>query len=64
MNIFKAITKVVLSPIKAVAEVVEDIKGDNGDDSQFASIATMGVSSLVKGAAKAVKEASDEVFEE
>lgn len=64
MNLFKTLTKVVLSPIKAVAEVVEDLKGDNGDSSQFASIATLGISSVVKGAAKAVAEASEEVFDD
>lgn len=64
MNILKGITKIVLSPIKAVTEIVDDIKGENGDDSQFVAIATTGVSSLIKGLAKGIKEGSEDIFDD
>lgn len=64
MSIFKAITKLVFSPVRAIAEVVKDVSGENDEASQGLSILTGGVSSVVKGLAKSIKEASDEVFED
>lgn len=64
MNIFKAITKIAFSPVRAVAEVVKDVSGKNSDDEQGLAILTLGASSVIKGLAKSVKEASDEIFED
>lgn len=64
MGFLGAITKIAASPIKAIAEVVDDVSGQNGDDGVFLSIATLGIGPAVRGIAKAVKEASEEVFKD
>jgi len=62
MGIFKAITKIAFSPVRAVAEIAKDISGNTSEEEQGLSILTMGASSVVKGLAKSVKEASDEIY--
>lgn len=63
MSIFKGLAKIAFSPLRIAKEVVDDISGENSDVSQGMSILTLGASSVVKGAGKAIKEASDEIFE-
>ena len=63
MSFLKGLTKLVSFPIKAVAEIVDDLSANNSDESMVVSLATLGISSVVKGTAKAVKEASEEIFD-
>lgn len=62
MSIFKAFAKIAFSPIRAVSEVVKDVSGDNDELSQALSILTLGISSVIKGLARSVEEASDEIY--
>lgn len=62
MAILKGLTKIVLSPINGVAEVIKDVKGDNGESQQGLSILTIGVSSVVKGTGKAIVNGVDDIF--
>ncbi len=62
MGIFTGLAKIALSPLKGVSEVIDDIKGDNGESSQGASILSVGISSVIKGTAKGIKKGTDEIF--
>lgn len=64
MTIFKAITKIAFSPVRAVAEVVKDVAGENSDTEQGLPILTLGATSVFKGFAKSVKEAAEEIYED
>ncbi len=63
MGLFKALTKIAFAPVRAVAEVVKDVSGDNDEAAQGLSILTLGASSVVKGVAKSVEEAAEEVYD-
>lgn len=62
-NIIKGITKVALSPLNGVKEVFDDITGENSESEQGVSILTVGLSSIVKGTAKGIKEGVEDIFE-
>jgi hypothetical protein len=62
-NIIKGLTKVVLSPLNGVKEVIDDISGENEEVSQGMSILTIGASSVVKGVAKGIKSGVEDIFE-
>jgi hypothetical protein len=63
MNIFKGITKTVLSPLNGIKELVDDISGENSDAEQGLSILTLGASSIVKGTAKKLKEGIEDILD-
>jgi hypothetical protein len=63
MGIIKGLFKVALSPLSGVKEIIDDIKGENGDSSQGISILTTGLSSIVKGTAKGIKKGVEDIFE-
>lgn len=57
------LAKVALSPLNWIAEVIKDVSWDNWEDSQWASILSMWLSSVVKGTAKWIKKWVDEIME-
>lgn len=61
MGFFDSLTEIVLSPVSAAAEVIRDVSGDNGESDGLAAIATLGVSSIVKGTAKSIVRAADKI---
>jgi hypothetical protein len=64
MNISKGITKIMLSPVKGVSEVVDDFNEENSEGEKFLSLSTLGVSSLIKGTLKGIKEGAEEIYED
>jgi len=64
MNLFKGLAKITTSPLRGVKEIVDDVKGDNGDAYGGLSILTLGASSLIKGTAKGLSDGVDDIFEE
>ena len=65
MSIFKAITTIISTPIRCLGELgkdlssLTDIRKDETDG--ILSIATVGVSSVVKGVIKSIKKAGEEL---
>ena len=65
MSIFKAITTIVSTPIRCLEEIGKDLstltdpRKDETDG--ILSIATLGVSSVVKGVVKSIKKAGEEL---
>lgn len=64
MGFLKGITKIACSPIKGVAEIYDDLAGENDDEAQGLSILTCGISSIAKGTIKGVKSGVDEIFDD
>jgi hypothetical protein len=64
MGLFKGLIKVGLSPLRGVKQIVDDFKEDDGGVSAGLSILTLGVSSVVKGTAKGLKEGVEDIFED
>ena len=64
MSIFKGIMKVALSPLRGAKELVDDISGNNSESEQGLSILTTGISSIVKGTAKGIKNGVEDIFED
>lgn len=64
MNLFKGIAKIALSPLRGAKEIYEDLTDDEMSGSKTASILTGGLSSIVKGTAKGIKEGVEDIFEE
>lgn len=70
MDLFKGITKIVLSPLRGVKEIGDDLSGktDDNDEThglqQAGSISTLGLSSMVKGTFKGIKSGIDNIFED
>jgi len=62
MKLFQGITKIVLSPLAGALEVIDDISGDNTETEQGLSIITLGVSSIVKGTAKTLKNGVEDII--
>ena len=54
MGFFSGITRIVLTPVAIVDEVLNDVTGKNGEESQTVSILTTGISSAVKGTVRNV----------
>lgn len=63
MNILKGLTKIALSPIRGVTEIIDDISGENSESEQGISIITLGISSVVKGTAKGIKDGVEDIYE-
>jgi hypothetical protein len=63
-NIIKGITKIALSPLSGVKEVIDDISGDNSETEQGLSILTTGISSVAKGTAKGIIDGVEDIFED
>lgn len=65
MSIFKAITTIVSTPVRCLGELgkdlssLTDVRKDETDG--ILSIATVGVSSVVKGVIKSIKKAGEEI---
>ena len=62
MGLLSGITKVVLSPVNGVAEIVRDLDGENSEEAQGISILTCGISSVIKGTAKAIRDGADDII--
>jgi hypothetical protein len=62
MGILKGILKVALSPLNGVKEIVDDLQEENGEEAKGVAILSAGVSSVVKGTAKGIKEGVEEIF--
>ena len=52
MGLFKALTRVVASPLYVIKEATEDVIGKNGVENSALSVLTLGASSVVKGIVK------------
>ena len=63
MGIFKGLAKVVLSPIRGVAEIGKDLT-DSESANGLLTIMTLGASSVIKGTAKGIKDGVEEIYEE
>lgn len=61
-DIISGITKVALSPIRGVSELIDDIQQNNSEGETAIAIATLGISSLVKGTAKGIRDGAEEIF--
>jgi hypothetical protein len=67
MSIFKALTTLATTPIRCLGEVGKDLstltdpRKDESDG--ILSMATLGVSSVVKGVVKSIKKAGEELDE-
>lgn len=61
MGLFSALGQIVAAPIHIADTVVKDLKGDNDDVAQGASIASLGLTSVVRGIAKSIEKAADEL---
>lgn len=61
-NIIKGITKVALSPLAGMKEIIDDVAGNNSESEQGLSILTVGISSVVKGTAKGIKSGVEDIF--
>ena len=64
MNLFKGIAKIALSPLRGAKEVVDDLSWDDNEASAGLSILTGGISSIVKGTAKGIKDGVEDIFED
>ena len=63
MGIFKGLAKVILSPIKGIAEIKEDLT-DAESPNGLLTIMTLGASSVIKGTIKGIKEGAEEIFDD
>ena len=61
-DIISGITKVALSPIRGVSELIDDAQQNNSEAETGLAIMTLGISSLVKGTAKGIKDGADDIF--
>lgn len=55
--------KIALSPLKGIAEIKDDLCGDNDEGCQLVSIMTFGVSSIIKGTLNGIKQGVDDIFD-
>lgn len=62
MGILKGLLKVGLSPLRGVKEVIDDVRGENGDEGMM-SILTLGATGAIKGTAKGLKDGIEEIFD-
>lgn len=62
MKIIQGITKIALSPLLGVKEVVDDLSKKNGEEQQGLSILTAGTSSVAKGTLKGIIDGIDDIF--
>lgn len=67
MSIFKALTILATTPIRCVGELGKDLSSltdDRKDETDgILSVATLGVSSVVKGIIKSIEKAGEELDE-
>jgi len=63
MGFLKGILQVATSPIRGLAEVIDDVSGKNSESEQGLSILTVGLSSVIKGTAKGIKSGSKNIFD-
>ena len=65
MSIFKSITTLVSTPVRCLGELGKDLSSltdDRKDETDgILSVATLGVSSVVKGVVKSIEKAGDEL---
>lgn len=61
MGLFSAVGKIVASPIIVADTIVKDIKGTKGEAAQVCAIGSCGLTSVVRGIAKSVEKAADEL---
>lgn len=65
MSIFKAITTLATTPIRCVGELGKDLSSltdDRKDETDgILSVATLGVSSVIKGIVKSIEKAGEEL---
>lgn len=68
MKTAKGITKIVLSPLRGIKEIKDDMSGKYSDDdeglSQALCISTLGASSLIKGTAKSIWSGLEDIFDD
>ena len=66
MSLIKGITKIALSPLRGIKEIGDDLSGKPEDDTgieQAGAVSTLGISSLIKGTYKGIKEGVDDIFD-
>lgn len=63
MSLFGGLSKIALSPLKGVSEIIDDVSGKNSEGEQALGIGTIGTSSALKGTAKGLKQGIDEIFD-
>jgi hypothetical protein len=63
MKLLTGLLKIGLSPLKGIAEVVDDLSGNNSDAEQGLSVLTLGTSSVIKGTVKSIKRGVDDILD-
>lgn len=61
MKIIRGLTKIALSPLNGVKEVITDSVGDNGEEKQGLSVLSVGTLPMLRGTVKGIIDGFDDL---